>query len=67
MGYVHKPIPHDILANMPPHVRREAIQREREFLLRVSARQGRTAGFGWAIVAALIAIAALLYCAPVAL
>ena len=54
MGYVHKPIPFDILAKMPPHIRRDAIRQEREFLLKVRARQGQTAGFGYGILLGLV-------------
>jgi len=58
MGYVYKPIPPDILRQMPPALRRQYIQEERARLLRMKASQGRLAGLGWGIMAVLVIMAA---------
>lgn len=51
MGYVYKPIPAEILLAMPPDIRARACAQERAFLLRVQARQGGTADYGFLILA----------------
>lgn len=57
MGYVHKPIPPDILAAMPPALRREAIRQEREHLAYVQRRQRGTGLVGWLILIGIAAYA----------
>lgn len=60
MGYVHKPIPPDILAKMPPDVRRRAIEGERAFLRGVQRRQGGLMNFGGTVLIAVACLAVML-------
>lgn len=58
MGYVPHPIPPDVLAKMPPHIRAAAIAQERTHLVRAYRSQGHTAGYGIGLVLAMLVYAA---------
>lgn len=60
MGFVYKPIPPEIYAKLPPHLRRATYEHERALLVSLGARQ-KSHGLECLAIIGAIALAVAIY------